>query len=99
MTDTTIYKPAIILSAYNIERNWYKSLGLNENEQANEVMLFIIKDDEIKMPKLVKRKLIVNYKPCDNEYYLNRVRDTGDVVTDYNLEPVQKLVNMYNELY
>ena len=95
----TIYKPILILSAYNIEQNWYKSLGLNENKQANKVMLFIIKDGEIKSTKLVKRVLITNYKPCNNEYYLDRVRDTGDVVIDYNLEPVQKLVNMYNGLY
>lgn len=95
----TIYRPTIILSAYNIEQNWYKSLGLNEDKQANKVMLFAIKDGEIKSTKLVKRALIINYKPCSNEYYLDRVRDTEDVVTDYNLEPVQKLVNMYNGLY
>lgn len=95
----TIYSPTIILSAYSIERNWYKSLRLNEDEQADKVMLFIIKEGEIKSTKLVKRALIINYKPCNNEYYLDRVRDTGDVVTDYNLEPVQKLVNMYNGLY
>lgn len=95
----TIYRPSIIISAYNIERNWYKSLGLNENEQANSVMLFIIKEGEIKSTKLVKRARIINYKPCNNEYYLDRVRDTENVVTDYNLEPVQKLVNMYNGLY
>lgn len=97
--NTTIYRPTIILSTYNIERNWYKSLGLNEDEQANKVMLFVIKDGKIKSTKLVKRALIINYKPRNNEYYLDRVRDTGDVITDYNLEPVQKLVNMYNGLY
>lgn len=97
--NTTIYRPTIILSAYNMERNWYKSLGLNEYEQANSVMLFIIKEGEIKSTKLVKRALIINYKPCDNEYYLDRVRDTENVIIDYNLEPVQKLVNMYNGLY
>ena len=95
----TIYRPTIILSAYSIERNWYKSLRLNKGEQADKVMLFIIKEGEIKSTKLVKRALIINYKPCNNEYYLDMVRDTGDVVTDYNLEPVQKLVNMYNGLY
>lgn len=95
----TIYRPKIILSAYNIERNWYKSLGLNKDEQANRVMLFIIKEGEIKSTKLVKRALIINYKPRNNEYYLDRVRDTEDIVIDYNLEPVQKLVNMYNGLY
>lgn len=97
--NTTIYRPTIILSTYNIERNWYKSLGLNVDEQANKVMLFVIKDGKIKSTKLVKRALIINYKPRNNEYYLDRVRDTGDVITDYNLEPVQKLVNMYNGLY
>lgn len=97
--NTTIYKPTIILLAYNIERNWYKSLGLNEDEQTDKVMLFVIKDGEIKSTKLVKRARITNYNPCNNEYYLDRVRDTGDVVIDYNLEPVQKLVNMYNGLY
>lgn len=97
--NTTIYRPTIILSTYNIERNWYKSLGLNKDEQANKVMLFVIKDGKIKSTKLVKRALIINYKPRNNEYYLDRVRDTGDVITDYNLEPVQKLVNMYNGLY
>lgn len=95
----SIYKPATILSAYNIERNWYKSLGLKEYEQADSVMLFIIKEDEIKSTKLVERVRIINYKPFNNEYYLDRIRDTEDVITDYNLEPVQKLVNMYNGLY
>lgn len=95
----TIYRPTLILSAYNIEQNWYKSLGLNDNEQANRVMLFIIKDGEIKSTKLLKRALITNYKPCNNEYYLDGVRDTEDIITDYNLAPVQKLVNIYNGLY
>lgn len=95
----SIYKPATILSAYNIERNWYKSLGLKEYEQADSVMLFIIKEDEIKSTKLVERARIINYKPLNNEYYLDRIRDTEDIITDYNLEPVQKLVNMYNGLY
>lgn len=95
----TIYKPETILSAYNIEQNWYKSLGLNEDEQADRVMLFIIEEDKIKSTKLVERALIINYKPCNNEYYLDRIRDTEDIITDYNLEPVQKLVNMYNGLY
>ena len=99
ITDKTIYNIRLILTAYNIERSWYKSLGLNDDEQADRIMLFIIKDDEIKSTKLVKRRLVSKYKPCNNEYYLDMVRDTGDVVIDYNLEPAQKLVDLYNGLY
>lgn len=91
----TIYRPTLILSAYNIERNWYKSL----REPNDKVMLFIIEDGIIKSTKLIKSSLIIKYKPCNNEYYLDRVRDTEDVVTDYNLKPVQKLVNMYNGIF
>lgn len=97
--DETIYDPILVIVAYNVEQNWYKSLGLNDDEQANKVMLFIIKDNKIKSTKLIKRKSVINYKPHRHEYYLDRVRDTGDVIIDYNLEPVQKLVNLYNNTY
>lgn len=96
ITDETIYNPTLIVAACNIERKWYKSLGLNNGERANKVMLFIIKDNEIKSTKLVERKSVTNYKPHRYEYYLDRVRDTENVIIDYNLEPVQKLVNLYN---
>lgn len=97
MTEETIYDPILVVGAYNVEQKWYKSLGLNDGEQANKVMLFIIKDNKIKSTKLIERKYIINYKPHRHEYCLDRVRDTGDVIIDYNLEPVQKLVNVYNK--
>ena len=99
ITEETIYNPTLIIAVYNIERKWYKLLGLNNGERANKVMLFIIKDNEIKSTKLIERKSVTNYKPHRYEYYLDRVRDTGDVIIDYNLEPVQKLVNLYNNIY
>ena len=43
------------------------------------------------------RKDVYTYKPEENEYYLDMVRDSGDVFTDYNLEPVQKLVDRWND--
>ena len=95
----TIYNPILILLAWNTEKKWYKSLGLNDDEQAEEVMVFIIENNKIKSTKLIKRALVTKYEPCNNEYYLDRIRDTESIITDYNLEPVQKLVNTYNKPY
>lgn len=98
MTES-IYKPKLILQAYELEAKWYKSLGLPLTDQADEIMLFIIENDEIKDTKLVDRKTFKDYKPQDNEYYLDRVRDSGDVLIDYNLEPAQKLVDLWNDTF
>ena len=91
-----IYNPSLILQAYNIQQEWLKSLNLGD-ELAPEVMLFIIEDKEIKGTKLVKREDVYTYQPNDNEYYLDMARDSGWVLTDYNLEPAQKLVDRWNE--
>ena len=92
-----IYKPSTILKALDIERNWYKEIGLGEDEKAPQVMFFIVDNDEIKDTKLVNREDVYTYQPQDNEYYLDRVRDTEDDLTDYNLSHVQKMVDLWNE--
>lgn len=92
-----IYKPSTILKALDIERNWYKEIGLSSDEKAPQVMLFIIDNDEIKDTKLVDRQDVYTYKPQANEYYLDRLRDTGFDLTDYNLSHVQKMVDSWNE--
>lgn len=92
-----IYKPSLILEAYKKEQEWLKSLELGEDERAPEIMLFIIENDKIKDTKLIKREDVYTYKPEENEYYLDMFRDSGDVLTDYNLEPAQKLVDRWNE--
>lgn len=99
ITERTIYSPSLILKAYMFEKDYYKLLGLNDDEQAPQIVLFIIKDKQIKSVKLILRTLVRNYKPFDDEYYLDRIRDTGNVVTDYNLAPAQKLVNLFNGIF
>ena len=95
----TIYNPSLILEAYNFEKNYYKLLGLNDDEQAPQIILFVIDNKQIKSVKFIPRTSVRNYKPSNNEYYLDRVRDTEDVITDYNLAPAQKLVNMFNNIF
>lgn len=99
ITERTIYNPTLILKAYAFKRNWYRNLGLTNNEQAPQVMLFIIEEKRIKALRLIPRTLISNYKPSSNEYYLDRIRDSEDIITDYNLAPAQKLVNLFNEIF
>ena len=94
--DKNIYKPSLILKAYSIEHAWYKEAGKGEDEKLPEIMLFIIEDGEIKGTKKVKREDVYTYKGAENEYYLRRVRDTEDIITDYNLEHVQHLVDDWN---
>lgn len=93
-----IYKPSLIYAAYKLEQQWLKSLGLGQDEQAPEIMLFVINNPEegIEDTKLVKRQDVYTYTPEQNEYYLNMTRDSGDVITDYNLEPAAKLVDSWN---
>ena len=38
----TIYNPSLILKAYMFEKNYYKLLGLNDNEQAPQVVLLYL---------------------------------------------------------
>lgn len=93
----SIYKPSIIIKALKLQRAWYKEIGLEEDEQAPQVMFFIVDSGEIKDTKLVDRQDVYTYKPQANEYYLDRMRDTGDDLTDYNLSPVQKMVDLWNK--
>lgn len=92
----TIYKPNLIIKAKQLEDSWINSLGLKDTEQPDKMMFFIIEDNEIKNTKLVDKKTFKDYKPQDNEYYLEMIRDRGDVVMDYNLSPVSKLVDLWN---
>lgn len=87
ITERTIYNPSLILVAYSFKKNYYKLLGLNDDEQAPQIMLFIIENKQIKSVKFISRTNVRNYKPFDNEYYLDMIRDTGDIVIDYNLAP------------
>lgn len=95
----TIYKPNLIIKAKQLEDSWINSLGLKGTEQPDKMMFFIIEDNEIKNTKLVDKKTFKDYKPQDNEYYLEMIRDRGDVVMDYNLSPVSKLVDLWNESF
>ena len=97
--EKTIYNPILILKAYMFEKDYYKLLGLDDNEQAPRIVLFIIEDKQIKSVKFIPRTSVRNYKPFNNEYYLDRIRDTEDIITDYNLAPVQKLVNIFNNRF
>lgn len=99
ITERTIYNPSLILKAYMFEKDYYKLLGLDDGEQAPQIMLFVIKNKQIKSVKFIPRTSVHNYKPFNNEYYLDRIRDTEDVIMDYNLAPVQKLVNMFNNIF
>lgn len=87
-----IYSNGVSIALNNLIKN-------TKDLNAAIKMLFIIKDNKIKSTKLIERKSVINYKPHRHEYYLDRVGDTGDEIIDYNLEPAQKLVNVYNNLY
>ena len=94
-----IYSPRLILKAYKMEKDWLKSINVGEDELAPQLMFFIIENDEIMDTKLVNREDVKTYISNDNEYYLDRVRDSEDILTDYNLEPVQKLVDNWNSIW
>lgn len=92
----TIYKPSLILHAKQLEDSWLNSLNLQEDELPDKIMLFVIEDNKLKNTKLVDKNTFKEYKPQDNEYYLDMIRDSGQVLVDYNLSPAQKLVNLWN---
>lgn len=92
----TIYKPSLILHAKQLEDSWLNSLNLQEDELPDKIMLFVIEDNKLKNTKLVDKSTFKEYKPQDNEYYLDMIRDSGQVLVDYNLSPAQKLVNLWN---
>lgn len=92
----TIYKPSLILNAKQLEDSWLNSLNLQEDELPDKIMLFVIEDNKLKNTKLVDKSTFKEYKPQDNEYYLDMIRDSGQVLVDYNLSPAQKLVNLWN---
>lgn len=92
----TIYKPSLILNAKQLEDSWLNSLNLQEDELPDKIMLFVIEDNKLKNTKLVDKNTFKEYKPQDNEYYLDMIRDSGQVLVDYNLSPAQKLVNLWN---
>ena len=92
----TIYKPSLILHAKQLEDSWLNSLNLQEDELPDKIMLFVIEDNKLKNTKLVDKNTFKEYKPQDNEYYLDMIRDSRQVLVDYNLSPAQKLVNLWN---
>ena len=92
-----IYDPRTILKAYNIEKAWIEKMEHTVGG-VTQVLLFIINDyKQILDTHAVNKKDIYTYEPKENEYFLDRIRDTEDVITDYNLEPAQKLVDRWNE--
>lgn len=92
-----IYDPRTILKAYNIEKAWIEKMEHTVGG-VTQVLLFIINDyKQILDTHAVDKKDIYTYEPKENEYFLDRIRDTEDVITDYNLEPAQKLVDRWNE--
>lgn len=92
-----IYDPRTILKAYNIEKAWIEKMEHTVGG-VTQVLLFIINDyKQILDTHAVNKKDIYTYEPKENEYFLDRIRDTEDVITDYNLEPAQKLVDKWNE--
>lgn len=99
ITERTIYNPTLILKAYAFEKDFYKLLELDEDEQTPQIILFVIEGKQIKSVKFIPRTLVSNYKPSDNDYYLDRIRDSGDVIIGYNLAPAQKLVNLFNGIF
>lgn len=99
ITERIIYNPILILKAYAFEKDFYKLLELDEDEQAPQIILFVIEGKQIKSVKFIPRTLVSTYKPFDNEYYLDRIRDSEDVITDYKLAPAQKLVNLFNGIF
>lgn len=92
----SIYSPKLILQAYKKEQDWLKENNYEIGETP-DIQLFIIENNEIVGCTYVPRKDVYTYQPEENEYYLDMVRDSGDVLTDYNLEPAQKLVDKWNE--
>lgn len=91
-----IYKISTIGKALQMEKEFLDSVETVDG-QADSIMSFIIPDGEtIEKTILTKRDKIKDYKPQENEYYLDMVRDTGWWTTDYNLAPMQKLVNRWN---
>lgn len=99
IVEKTIYSPSLIIRAYMFEKDYYKLLGLNDDEQAPQIVLFVIKNKQIKSVKFILRTEVRNYKPFDDEYYLDRIRDAENVIIDYNLAPAQKLVNTFNNKF
>ena len=57
ITERTIYNPSLILMAYSFEENYYKLLGLDEDEQAPQIILFVIEDKQIKSVKFMSSPL------------------------------------------
>ena len=94
-----IYSPRLILKAYNIEKAWIEKMEHTVGG-VTQVLLFIINDyKQILDTHAVNKKDIYTYEPKENEYFLDRIRDTEDVITDYNLEPAQKLVDNWNSIW
>ena len=89
-----IYNPRIILKALDIERAYTKEHG-DEDGLAPNLVFFKIIDKNIVDTIYVPRNEFKNYVPEENVYYLDRTRDSGDDITDYNLEPVGKLYDLW----
>ena len=91
-----IYTPRVILKALSIERDYYKSLGLEgKDEQAPNLVFFKIENETIIDVIYIPRKEFKNYVPEENVYYLDMTRDSGIDIIDYNLEPVSKLYDLW----
>lgn len=95
---SNIYDLKLIKDALNKEKEYFKSIGLGENELAPEIMVFTVSDDEKQIidTKLVPRKEFYDYIGNYNEYVLDMIRDTGWWDIDYQLQPVADKVEYWN---
>lgn len=76
-----------------------ETIHVNASKEAGvepKIMLFIIQNDRIIDTKCIERDEVYTYTPGEDEYYLDRVRDSEVWYQDYNLEPAQKLVDKWN---
>ena len=91
-----IYNLSTIGKALQMEKEFLDSVETVDG-RADSIMSFIIPDGKtIEKTILTKRDKVKEYKPQENEYFLDMVRDTGWWTTDYNLAPMQTLVNRWN---
>ena len=75
-----------------------KALDIQEKYPFGEMVFFILDDSKTEILSLVettREKFKEGHKPQKNEYFLNMHRDTGDWKIDYNLEPVEILMRLW----
>ena len=93
-----IYKLSTIGKALELEKEYLEDVETVDG-RAENLVTFIIPDGEnIERTNFVKRNGVENYKPQENEYILDMVRDTGWWTTDYNLIPMKDYIDRLNSM-